>query len=40
MKIQKRKIWKAGRVGGGGGGGSGWGGVRVDVYREVKLLRI
>ena len=23
---------------GGGGGGSGWGGVRVDVNGEVKLL--
>ena len=33
MKIQKKKIW-----GRGGGGGSGWGGVRVDVYGEVKLL--
>ena len=35
MKIQKTK-----KLGGGGGGGagSGWGGVRVDVNREVKFL--
>ena len=41
MKIQKKK-----NLGGGGwvgegfglGGVSGWGGVRVDVYGEVKLL--
>ena len=29
VKIQNKKL---------GGGGSGWGGVRVDVYEEVKLL--
>ena len=34
MKIQKKKK----KWGGGGGGGSGWGGVRVDVYGEVKNL--
>ena len=33
MKIQKKKIW-----GGGVWSGGGRGGVRVDVYREVKLL--
>ena len=27
-----------GSGGGGRGGGSGWGGVRVDVYGEVKRL--
>ena len=37
MKIKKKKI-----VGGGGGGGGGgsvrnWGGVRVDVNKELKF---
>ena len=44
MKIKKKKL--GGGVGsrgggsgwGGGGGGFGLGGVRVDVYGEVKLL--
>ena len=35
MKIQK-KNWGGG--GGLGHGGSGWGGVRVDGNREVKLV--
>ena len=33
MNIQKKKFFW-----GGGGVGSGWGGVRVDVNGEVKLL--
>ena len=32
VKIQKKKIWRAGL------GGSGWGGVRVDVNEELKFL--
>ena len=36
VKFQKKKIGGGGRV---GGGGSGWtGGVRVDVYEELKFL--
>ena len=40
VKIQKKKnFWEGGGGGSGGGGVSGWGGgVRVDVYGEVKLL--
>ena len=42
VKIQKKKCFYAGGVGGGGwgGGGSGWGGggVRVDVNEELKFL--
>ena len=39
MKIKKKKNWGGGGVGlGGGGGGFRVGGVRVDVYGEVKLL--
>ena len=37
MKI-KKKIGGGGQGGGVGSGGSGWGGVRVDVNGEVKLL--
>ena len=39
MKIQKKKIFFGGGVGGGsvGGSGSGWG-VRVDVNEELKFL--
>ena len=40
MKIQKKKIFLGGGVGGGGsvgGSGSGWG-VRVDVNEELKFL--
>ena len=33
MKIHKKNLGV-----GGGGGGSGWGGVRVDVIKELKLL--
>ena len=36
MKIQKKNLGGGG--GGGGGGGRVWGGVRVDVNGEVKLL--
>ena len=43
MKIQKKKNFLGGGGGSGGGGGGGGGGVRVggvrvDVYGEVKLL--
>ena len=39
VKIQKKKIFFGGGVGGGmlGGSGSGWG-VRVDVNKELKFL--
>ena len=36
MNIQKKKIFRGG--GGRGGGRVGFGGVRVDVNGEVKLL--
>ena len=37
---KKKKIWggRSGRGGEGGGSGRVWGGVRVDVNGEVKLL--
>ena len=44
VKIQKKKknfffFWgRGGGVGGSVGGGSGWGGVRVDVNKELKFL--
>ena len=39
VKIQKKRFFFGGGVGGpwGGGGGSGWG-VRVDVNEELKFL--
>ena len=39
VKIQKKKFFLGGGVGGGsvGGSGSGWG-VRVDVNEELKFL--
>ena len=39
MEIKKKKKYFFFSLGG-GGGGSGWGGVRVDVKGEVKLLLI
>ena len=41
VKIQKKNFFWEGGLGQGGGGGGFWlggGGVRVDVYGEVKLL--
>ena len=38
VNIQKKNFFWGGGGGGGGEEGSGWGGVRVDVNGEVKLL--